>query len=383
MFNEKGVDKTHLEICKKKIEKTLNLWNGIKFNLIDKITVIRTFGFSKLWYLLNFLTLSEEEIKVFELMAFKYIWNGNAELISRSHLYSEFKNGGLNMVCIRAKINMIFIRNLLYIKKNMNRLQYQLSIYWMKLYFREYLNNYNIVPGGLDSERPKYYVWMIDCLKKFNLKFESWSTIENESRKKKYESKFRKAVDKSKIKPFLAYDKKFLNNSTILSSKLIYNLFLKDFNLIKKLPYQLKDQEKIFLNIHKINSSSVRLVNYKLIFNGLPTNYKFNNRYDQECFMCKKKLDENIEHIFVKCKYSKESFEYLRNNFLTDKSLINTLVLLDYKRNVCDGDYRILSCFVYSIWRVRNALKHNEKNANPFEVFKIYFNKWLISLTNI
>ena len=125
----------------------------------------------------------------------------------------------------------------------------------MKLYFREYLNNYNIVPEGLDSERPKYYVWMIDCLKKFNLKFESWSTIENESRKKKYESKFRKAVDKSKIKPFLAYDKKFLNNSTILSSKLIYNLFLKDFNLIKKLPYQLKDQEKIFLNIHKINSS--------------------------------------------------------------------------------------------------------------------------------
>ena len=99
--------------------------------------------------------------------------------------------------------------------------------------------------------------------------------------------------------------------------------------------------------------------------------------------MCKKKLDENIEHIFVKCKYSKESFEYLRNNFLTDKSLINTLVLLDYKRNVCDGDYRILSCFVYSIWRVRNALKHNEKNANPFEVFKIYFNKWLISLTKI
>ena len=127
---------------------------------------------------------------------------------------------------------------------------------------------------------------------------------------------------------------------------------------------------------------NVRLVNYKLIFNGLPTNDKFNNRYDKKCFMCKKKLNENIEHIFVKCKYSKDSFEYIRN-LLTDKSLINTLVLLDYKRNVCDDDYRILSCFVYSIWRVRNALKHNEKNAKPFELFKTYFNKWLISITNI
>ena len=99
--------------------------------------------------------------------------------------------------------------------------------------------------------------------------------------------------------------------------------------------------------------------------------------------MCKKKLNEDIQHIFIDCMYTKKGFEYLKHQFLIDKTLNNSLGLLEYKRKVCEEDHMALSCFVYSIWRVRNSLKHNEKGANPFELFKIYFNKWLISLTNI
>ena len=384
-FIKKGVDNCNLVNVKKKIENTLNMWNGIRFNLIDKITVIRTFGFSKLWYILNFITLSEEDIKKFETLAFKYIWNGNAELIGRNFLYSEFKNGGLNMVCIRAKIYMIFIRNLLYVKKNMNRMHYQFSIFWMKWNFKDFLSNYNILPGGLDNERPSYFSYMIECWKKFRIKFEDWVLKENERRKKKYEEKFKFFLDKSKIKPFAFYDKNFLNNSILLKSKFIYNLFLEDFSMIKKLPYHFKKitEENIFLDIHKLNSSNVRLVNYKLIFNSLPTNYKFKNRYDKICFMCKKKLNEDIKHIFVNCKYAKEAFGYVKSDFMTDKTLNNSLELLEFKRDVDDFDYRILSCYVYSMWRVRNSLKHNEKNASPFELFKIFFGKWIISISNI
>ena len=75
IFSKVGVDKKNLMIAKKKIENTLNMWNGIKFNLIDKITVVRTFGLSKLWYLLNFISLEENDIKEFETLIFKYIWN--------------------------------------------------------------------------------------------------------------------------------------------------------------------------------------------------------------------------------------------------------------------------------------------------------------------
>ena len=168
IFNKKGIDKTNLENCKSKIEKTLIMWNGIRFNIIDKITVLRTFGFSKLWYLLNFICLNEKEIKDFETIAFKYIWGGKVELISRNLLYSDFKKGGLNMICLRAKISMISIRNLMYIKYSMARPQYQYSLYLMKFYFKEYLVNSNIIPGGLDKDRPEEYNLMINCFNCFN-----------------------------------------------------------------------------------------------------------------------------------------------------------------------------------------------------------------------
>ena len=385
IFNKKGVDSINLINIKNKIENTLNIWNGIRFNLIDKITVIRTFGFSKLWYILNFITLSEEEIKKFETLAFKYIWNGNAELIGRTYLYSDFKDGGLNMVSIRAKIHMIFIRNLLYVKKNMNRMHYQFSIFWMKWKFKDFLSNFNILPGGLDNERPAFFAFLIECWKKFQIIFEAWIIKENERRKIIYEEKCKKTVDKKKIKPFVAYEKNFLYNINLLRSKFIYNLFLEKFSTIKRLRSNLKkkEEENIFLEIHKINSSNIRLVNYKLIFNSLPTNFKFNNRYDNICFMCKKKLNEDIQHIFVNCKYAIEAFGYVKNDFLTNKTLNNSVNLLEYKRNIGEDDYRSLSCYVYSMWRVRNSLKHNEKSANPVEIFKIYFNKWIISISNI
>ena len=91
--------------------------------MIDKITVLRTFGLSKLWYLLNFISLDEQEIINLEHTSFKYIWDNRAETIKREILYTDFKGGGLNMISIRAKIKTISIRNLLYIKLNMNRPQ--------------------------------------------------------------------------------------------------------------------------------------------------------------------------------------------------------------------------------------------------------------------
>jgi hypothetical protein len=70
-----------------------------------------------------------------------------------------------------------------------------------------------------------------------------------------------------------------------------------------------KEQELMFTRIHKINSSKIRLTKYKLIYNALPTNSKFKNRYNNNCFMCKKFLNEDLEHIFLKCKITKQCFQ--------------------------------------------------------------------------
>ena len=78
-----------------------------------------------------------------------------------------------------------------------------------------------------------------------------------------------------------------------------------------------------------------------------------------------------------------EFYEYVRNNYLHKKNLENSLVLLEFKRGVSSEDYKVLSCFFYSVWRVRNMRKHKEIDGNHMSNFKEIFNKWLITLTNI
>ena len=381
IFDKNGIAKINLENCIKKIENTFRLWNNIRFNLIDKITVLRTFALSKLWYLLNFVTIEENDIKKLETLAFNYIWNGKRELIKRKVLYCDFKDGGLNMVCIRAKIHMIFIRNLLYIKLNRHRPQYQYSIYWMKFeFFREYIENFNIRPTPDSKERPSFYQYMIESAKTFKQKFEKWAKCENEKRLKVNELK-------KSSKPVKLFSVNFLKNTEILKSKFIYNMMLGQYaeKETLSLPNNIerKEELQIFTDMYKLNSSNIRLTNYKLIYNALPTNFKFRNRYDKNCFMCERRLNEDCEHIFVKCERSKEFYEYVRNKYLHKKNLKNSLVLLEFKRGISGEDNKALSCFVYSVWRIRNMCKHKEIDGNHMSNFKEIFNKWFITLTNI
>ena len=177
---------------------------------------------------------------------------------------------------------------------------------------------------------------------------------------------------------FTPLDGKVLNNLNF-SSKFTYNLCIEDYHTIKKISIETEnnEQEKILTRIHKLKSSKVRLTNYKLIHNGLPTNEKFRNKYDYECFMCKRKITESLEHIFVDCEKTKKLYEYVRKDFLKNKQLNNSLDLLRLKRGVSDEDFGIVSYFVYIVWRVRNACKHGEVGDDPFVLSKILFNKWL------
>ena len=162
-------------------------------------------------------------------------------------------------------------------------------------------------------------------------------------------------------------------------------MFVKENILVPKIPLDItvSEQENIYSNIHKLNkSSSIRIINYKLIFNGLPTNKKFKNRYSQKCFMCDKFLDENIEHIFVNCKQTKLFFDHIRIKYLNNKKLENSIELLQYKNKQNDEDCRILSTFVYTVWRIRN-MSINENNFDCQIVFKILFGKWYLSKSGI
>ena len=144
------------------------------------------------------------------------------------------------------------------------------------------------------------------------------------------------------------------------------------------------EQKLIFNSLHHSGLlSNVLIVNYKLLFNSLPTNKKFNNRYDKKCYLCNKITDEDISHIFVECDQTKKCFAYIKNNFLTNKNTSLTLSLVQSKLELNKKDYRLISNFVYSIWRARNKIKHSVGVINMLSLFERIFNKWSISITGI
>ena len=157
---------------------------------------------------------------------------------------------------------MISIRNLLYIKLNRHRPQYQYNICWMKFeIFREYIEHFNISPTPDRRERSAFYQFMLESAKLFKEKFLKWSKSENEKRVKINEAK-------KNNKPIKLIDTNFLKNPDILKSKFIYNIFLEDYarkNHSNLLNINYKKEEQIFLSLNKLNSSNIRLVNYKLI----------------------------------------------------------------------------------------------------------------------
>jgi len=235
----------------------------------------------------------------------------------------------------------------------------------------------------MDKDRPFFFGKIIECFKKFNKKFMEWVIIENEKRKIAFTKKQKRNNFRGNFTP---YDKNFLNNPKLLNSKFIYNLFLNEYAIKKNFQpkIEMKEQESIYSLVHKkISFSNIRLVNYKLLHNGLPTNFKFNNRYENHCFMCKKKLNEDLEHIFVKCSFSKKIFDYIKINWLRKENLRNSLDLLKFKRNLSEEHYRIISCYIYCTWRIRNECKHKENYKNILETFKVIFNKWIISMNSI
>ena len=126
------------------------------------------------------------------------------------------------------------------------------------------------------------------------------------------------------------------------------------------------------------------MTNYKLMHNALPTNDKFKNRYDNKCYLCNKKLDENLQHLFVDCQVAIKCYEYIIEFFLINKTKKNSLSFVKYKYKTEIKDFRIISCYIYCLWRTRNSIKHDEiLYINGLQYFKVNFNKWIISMTSI
>ena len=207
----------------------------------------------------------------------------------------------------------------------------------------------------------------------------------NAKRKKSFEIElYNKRNEKKKI--FKEVEPNFLENIKVCTSKIIYCQFTLDFKKGIKLGtgYDLKEQENFCMKLHKANiSSNIRTINYKLMLNGLPTNKKFNNKYDKKCYLCNRIVDEDIEHIFVQCVTTKLCFDLVSENYLCNKDSKLSLDMIQFKSGVDKLDFVHIAGFVYCIWITRQSVRNIENHNGALQIFKKNFNKWLISITVI
>ncbi len=81
--------------------------------------------------------MSEENIQMLESVIHKFIWCNSMELIKRNTLILPYESGGLNSVCLRAKIETSKIQNYINILNNNQRIFYQHSSKYLKFELRE------------------------------------------------------------------------------------------------------------------------------------------------------------------------------------------------------------------------------------------------------
>ena len=331
VINKNGISRTNLSNTLEKIKKAIFLWSGCKLDILQRVTALKTFILSKLWYILNFIHLDKDLLKLIERLSFNFIWGSKREFIKREQLTKEKKEGGINMINIKAKCDAIKVRFFLEFLSNHKRIEYQFGIKCFKFEIREHLDNFNNIP--LELNVPSFYKNILKAYKNF----------EN--------------INKGKD----IYNQ----DGEPLPLKEIYSIINKQFNKFSAIEMTSKIQnwKKIFEDINlKDLPSKFRSLNYKILYNGLSTMDKFKHENAIKCFLCNKKK-ENIKHLFGECETVNNAVKAY-NSELLDNNNENNFEIFTKNIKLKKNQIIIMSKIKYIVWQVRNIIKNDGNIVN-------------------
>ena len=321
-FNNKGITNKNVNTVIEKIKKSFHIWDGVHLNTLERIIISKTFILSKLWYVSNFVCIPEQNIKQIDKMVYQFIWCNSFELIKRNTLILPYESGGLNTVCIRSKLKTCLIQNFKNIYLNNDRMFYQLSVKYMK-YDLRHLNifkSFNIIPTS--DKRPDIYG-------KIN----------------------------ASVSEFRSMDKDFFKNIKKYSSKQTYDKLINKISIRPKVEcmYECEDWKQIYNRIHKTSENSdLRSFLYKLLFNALHAENRFNNRKNM-CFFCNTNK-ENCDHLFLECKKVITLFDTIQRQ-LENKNLLLSKENFWLNDQVSKTDFKSMAIFLYCIWILRKKFQ--------------------------
>ena len=344
-FNKEGITKNNINKAIENIKKSIAIWDGVYLNTLERVIVSKTFILSKLWYVTNFVCLTEKNIKKIDRIIHQFIWNRSFELIKRNTLNLPYESGGLNSVCIRAKLETYLIQNFINIFLNRERMFYQLGVKYLKFDLRhlKIFTNFNIIPTI--ERKPNIYNSISESIK----------------------------IIRSNDSEFYKKMRKYSN------SKYTYNKLIAKYTIRPKMEnlYECENWSIVYNNIHSSENSDLRSFLYKLLFNALPVENQFNNKKNS-CFFCKSSK-ENVSHVFFKCRAEAELFALIRDT-LNEQNFILTKKTFLLNIDITKHDYKIISIFLYSISLVREQIK---KAKNCIDIKCLFRNIYNIQIEKL
>jgi len=339
-FNKNGISCVNVKEIFDKIDISLNLWNFKEFDMLQRITALKTFILSKLWFILNFIYLDKNEIMILERKIYKYLWSNKQELIKRGTLIRSKKEGGLDMIDINSKIEAIRIKQYLYILNNYNKIEYQYSLKWLKFKMRNFISNINIIP--YESDYNDYYENIITTINR------NRSVVEE-----------------------------IINKNMFMNLKSIYEMIKKKNEIKSKVEenYLIEDINWNFVYkkvLFKKLQSKMKIFNYKLLFAALSSKEKFYKT--GKCDLCFKEINEIIfDHLYFKCPKLCAYGEIYLQEELYKRLNKNNLVFF---KNINEKEICAFTTFKMDIWNLYIMLKHQSLNINELiRIFKALQNK--------
>lgn len=334
LFNKQGISESNFSAMKNKISQSMYLWSTVSLNMLERIVVCKTFILSKLWFLANFAAPSKQFLKDLNKQIHSFIWNSSKETIKRDTIILPYEEGGMNMFCVEAKLQTILVRQFFYLLHNFNRDFYCMSVFWMKFQLRDVLSNFNLIPSMNEKDIPAFY----------------------------------KHMSKS-ITEFKKEDKDFIKKIRHYTSKKVYEIFRKKH---EKRPNcealdQSIDWKAVYstLNSKKLNSD-LRVINYKLLHNGLSLDTKI-EKLRKPCYFCDEEK-ESASHLMIECRQTKQWFDLVKHklNYSIRKGLSKEISI--YHKDLELEASKSISIFNLAIWRTRNAYK-NQPSLDMHKTF--------------
>ena len=116
--DEQDSQRRNVQDVARKIQKKLEPWSRRGMTLIGKILLTKTFGISQIVYIMQILSLNEDDLKLLNSVLYKFMWNRHfkaakaPERIKRDIIKMPIKLGGFGMLDLKEMDNSIKLRAL-------------------------------------------------------------------------------------------------------------------------------------------------------------------------------------------------------------------------------------------------------------------------------